>query len=76
MGEHSKPVSKSRGVLYRVEGPFKYDVEPLLKRALRDSVITQYDDGRGALVWFEGPAGSTMRKLRRTVEAAKEVFNG
>lgn len=61
--------SKSRAVHYNIHGPWKdgEDPEPLLKKAIENKTITQYDDGRGDLCWFEGPPGKDMRELRDTI---------
>jgi hypothetical protein len=61
--------SKSRIVKYEIHGPWKEDPEPLLKKAVSDGVISQYDDGRGDFCWFEGPPGKPMRELRDTINS-------
>ena len=63
--------SATRVVRYEVppDGPEVHaDAEYLLARALRDGVVTQWDDGRG-LPWWEGPPGPRMRELTRAVLA-------
>jgi hypothetical protein len=69
----SKP-SASRIVHYGFALPPESDdecsestLEALLARARHQGVITQFDTGRGRIVWFEGPPGAAMRKLRAQV---------
>ena len=40
-------------------------IERLLSAYRSRGVLTQYDTGRGRIVWFEGVPGPAMRKLRR-----------
>lgn len=60
--------SKTRIVAYVFENDhsfrYPFDVEARLRRACKDGVVTNYDDGRGYAPWFEGPPGPTMRALR------------
>jgi len=69
MGHHKvtkgrKP-SKTRVVLYQFVGPFDFDVDDRLRRAERDGVVTNWDDGRGDVPWFSGPPGDAMRALKQ-----------
>jgi hypothetical protein len=44
-------------------------MEKILEPAKRAGIITQYDTGRGRLVWFEGTPGPEIRALREKVQA-------
>jgi len=68
--------SRSRGVHYCFEAPRELDIEfkesemeALLEKARKVGTITQFDTGRGRIVWFEGAPGAAMRELRRKVVA-------
>ena len=68
--------SRSRGVHYYFEAPrdedvefMESDMEALLKKACEAGTITQFDTGRGRIVWFEGTPGAALRELRRKVVA-------
>jgi len=68
--------SCSRGVHYGFEAPRDEDVEfmesemeALLEKARQVGTLTQFDTGRGRIVWFEGTPGAAMRELRRQVVA-------
>lgn len=39
----------------------------LLAKAITAGVITQFDTGRGAIVWFEGTPGARLRALKAEV---------
>lgn len=67
--------SKTRVVGYRFEGEFSESrVERVLEAAKRAGTVTEYDTGRGRVVWFNGPPGAALRwvreKVRSIVEAA------
>ncbi len=66
--KNNKP-SKTRTVLYQFVEPFTSDPEPLMIKALEAGIITQYDDGRGDIPWFEGPPGKELRELKKTIQA-------
>lgn len=79
-GTVTKPRSKTRVVGYGYAAPdgkgfcvpsiFDEDaMERLLEHAKRDGVITAYDTGRGAVVWFEGTPGKALRDIRSKVRA-------
>lgn len=44
-------------------------VEKILKKALQSGIITQYDTGRGQMVWFNGPPGEKLRAIRNQIRA-------
>lgn len=68
--KHTKHTSKTRVTGYRYEGSFKEsDVEKILEAAQKAGVVTEFDTGRGNLVWFNGPPGPEMRKLRDQIKA-------
>jgi hypothetical protein len=59
---------KPDGDGYSVQDIFnETDMEKLLENARQEGIVTQYDTGRGAIVWFEGQPGVKLRKLRKTV---------
>jgi len=63
-----KRPSKTRVVLYDYEGDFdESEVERILERAVSKGVVTLFDTGRGHIVWFEGPPGPELRKVRNQV---------
>lgn len=57
---------RTRGVGYSFPGEesFGFDVEARLAKALKDGVITEYDDGRNQSPWFNGRPGPELRALR------------
>lgn len=57
---------------YRIEGPFREDPEPRLRKALAAGILVEYDDGRGASVWFCGPAGEELQALKKEIEKARK----
>lgn len=72
----ARPVSRSRGVHYCYVVPRELDdefnesdMEALLQRAREAGTVTQFDTGRGRIVWFEGAPGAAMRELRYKVLA-------
>ena len=65
----TKP-SQTRVVGYRYEGAFhETTMETLLEKAQAAGIVTQFDTGRGQLVWFNGPPGAALRKVRDQVKA-------
>lgn len=70
MKEWPKP-SRSRAVGYVYEGRefCESRMEEILERARRQGVVTEFDTGRGRIVWFNGLPGEAMRKLKAEVEA-------
>jgi hypothetical protein len=44
-------------------------MEKLLEKAKHDNVITQFDTGRGLILWFAGAPGRKLRQLRNTIRA-------
>ena len=62
--------SSTRVVTYRYEVPGGFDesvVEPVIERAREAGVVTEYDTGRGQVVWFQGAPGDGLRALRERV---------
>jgi len=39
----------------------------VIERAREDGVVTEFDTGRGQVVWFQGPPGERLRALRERV---------
>jgi hypothetical protein len=73
MSRKGRGRSRSCVVHYQVmrKWPIDFDerpVEKLLLQAQRDGVVTQFDTGRGHLVWFNGFPGPELRALRKEVE--------
>ncbi len=44
-------------------------IEKVLEKAKAAGVVTQYDTGRGELVWFNGRPGRALREVRNRVLA-------
>lgn len=67
--------SRTRVVHYSFDvecgGDFVFDVEARLAKAKAAGVITNYDDGRNRIPWFEGPPGAALRQLRDEFRQAK-----
>ena len=65
----SKP-SQTRVVGYRFEGEFNESAaEAVLQKAQAAGIVSQFDTGRGHLVWFNGPPGAALREVRKQVKA-------
>lgn len=70
--------SKCRSVLYGWRSPdgaagdlfAEGGMERKLARAKAAGIVSEYDTGRGRLVWFEGCPGAALRALRDEVRAA------
>lgn len=61
---------KTRVVGYRFEGTIEdAKAERLLESAQRSGVVTQYDSGRGHVLWFNGRPGKALRAVRDAVRA-------
>lgn len=70
----SSPPAKTRVIKYEHDGDYDGDaVEKLLRKALRETVITQFHSGsstdQGIFIWYEGPPGRAIRQLRKEVAA-------
>ena len=67
--------SVTRVVGYRLGGDIAIErVKKLLERALAQGVVTQFDSNKSMergkdVVWFNGPPGPAMRKLRDQIDA-------
>jgi hypothetical protein len=73
----SKPISRSRSVGYDYEGDFNETaMERVLERAQRTGVVTEYDTGRGHIVWFNGRPGKFLREVRTQVLAVLSAGEG
>lgn len=60
--------SRSRTIGYEFEGGFdETAVEKILIRAKEEGVVTQFDTGRGRVVWFNGSPGKALREVRDAV---------
>lgn len=69
-----KPKSVARSVTYAYEGEFSESaVEKILELAKESGVVTEYDSGRGSVVWFSGSPGPALRKVREEVRAVPGV---
>ena len=44
-------------------------MEKLLSEAKRSGIVSEYDTGRGAIVWFIGQPGKELRLLKKKVLA-------
>lgn len=68
MGRRGRPPSKTRVVSYEYTAEFnETPVERVLVAAKAAGVVTEFDTGRGNLVWFEGPPGAALREVRGKV---------
>lgn len=69
MSKHTRKQSKSRAVSYQYAGSFdEAAMEATLRRAVTLGHVTQFDTGRGTIVWFDGPPGEGLRSVRDEVE--------
>jgi len=65
MSRRGRGKSIGRVTGFSVEGPFdETAMEKLLEAAKVRGVVTEYDTGRGAGCWFNGPPGPALRALR------------
>lgn len=70
MGNHTKRKDKTRVTTYRFEGFFNESImERIMERARTAGVISEFDTGRGTLVWFQGMPGKDLRDLRERVRS-------
>lgn len=68
MSSRGRPPSKTRIVHYTYIAEFnETPVERVLDAAKAAGVVTEFDTGRGNLVWFEGPPGAALRDVRSRV---------
>lgn len=75
MRSRGRPPSKTRIVGYRYVAEFdETPVEKVLEAARRDGIVTEFDTGRGQLVWFEGPPGAALRGIRERVREILEAY--
>lgn len=58
------------GYYYEVPDGFdEYEVEKVLARAVADGAVTEFDTGRGRIVWFNGKPSAELRSVRDRVVA-------
>jgi hypothetical protein len=70
MSKKGKGRAGTRAVGYRFEGDFDEAVaEGILLAARKTGVVTEYDTGRGHVVWFNGFPGAELRKVRDQVQS-------
>lgn len=68
-----RPPPKTRVVGYTFEGDFDESaMEIVLERAKTAGAVTEFDTGRGHVVWFNGPPGPALRKVWDQVKAIVE----
>lgn len=68
MKSGKRPPPKTRVVGYTIYGSFvESAVEAILIRARTKNVVTEFDTGRGEMVWFNGPPGAELRELRKQI---------
>lgn len=70
MKAKTRPPPKTRVITYRFMAEAGADEAAMirvLEKALRDRVITRYDDGRGDFPWVNGPPGADLRALRESL---------
>ncbi len=71
MSHHGRRPRASRVVGYALAGTLNDSLaESLLCRARAEGVVTGYDAGRGAFLWFDGPPGPALRAFRVRLAAA------
>lgn len=65
-----KPAQTSRAVGYQLEGEFNESLaEKLLLKARDEGLVTEFDTGRGSIMWFNGRPGPELRALRKKLAA-------
>ena len=69
MRHRRRPFPKTRATGYRYACPegTSFDesaMETALAAAKRLGLVTEYDTGRGHIVWFNGPPGQGLREVR------------
>lgn len=65
----TRHIDRARTVGYRFEGDFEEGpVGRVLERARAAGVVTEFDTGRGRVVWFNGRPGAALRAVRAEVE--------
>lgn len=57
------------------EGDFIMNCDAILKKAFKDGIITNFDDGRNRDPWFEGHPGKAIRVLRDLFRNAERRKN-
>lgn len=70
--KHTPKRSGSRSVGYKFgyDSDIEFDetaMEKLLNSAKAAGVVTEFDTGRGHVVWFNGYPGKEMREVRKRV---------
>lgn len=62
-----RAAQSSRSVTYHLEGqPFDESAaEKLLQKAKEDGLVTEFDTGRGNVLWFNGRPGPELRALKK-----------
>ena len=74
MAQHTKHTSLSRQVYYSFEAPKdtvgfdEPEAERVLKEAVEDGIVTNYDTGRGYIVWWNGFPGEDMRRIKKRLK--------
>jgi len=64
---------KSRDIGYCFAGEFsESDAEAILSKAKARGVVTEYDTGRGRIVWFNGHPGPELRAVRDAIRHVVE----
>jgi hypothetical protein len=60
------------GYRYGFDSDIEFDesaMERILVRATKLGIVTEYDTGRGRVVWFNGRPGAALRAVRDQVQA-------
>lgn len=57
---------RTRVIGYAFEGEFdETEMERILQKAELAGIVTQFDTGRGSMVWFNGHPGAELRRVRQ-----------
>ena len=77
--KHQKMISKSREIQYyfTAEYPKSFNetvIRKLLEKAIKEGIISEYDTGRGHVVWFNGAPCKELRHLRDQIKDIVETW--
>jgi hypothetical protein len=68
--QHHQKAKRSRSTGFRFEGRFdETAVEKILLAGRAQGIVTEFDTGRGRIVWFNGTPGKALRAIREKIRA-------